>query len=377
MKQLFIILFFFLSIRVFSQVDNTSLYQNQYIDTLDEEMPYFKLQGLGYQKDIENFGPMMDGYTIFGFQFNPQLGYQVSKNVCVEGGVYLRKDFGYKDFNEVLPTFSIRYHKNDFKMIFGNLDGSLNHGLIEPIYAFERFMTNRMENGVQYILTKKKFDAEVWIDWQNVLYRLVDDYERLVVGVSTNAYKLKSDRFELKIPIQGTGRHNGGQIARGGTLGGPDTEGVYTNINGSAGLYYKYIIGKKHFDNMYIDMRYVGNLNNSRDSLIYKKFGDGMMANVGMNVYGTDIMLTYWYGSDYTSEFGGDLYSSLSSSITYAGTYKSYRNLLMLRFTSKFTLAKHITLTLRTEPQFDLDFRRFNCDFGFYLNFDKRVNLKK
>jgi hypothetical protein len=364
---------------LFSQVDNTSLYQNQYDDTLEEEMPYFKLQGLGYNKDIENFGPMIDGYTLFGLQFNPQLGYQLSKDLSIEGGVYLRKDFGYKDFNEVLPTFSIRYHKRDFKMIFGNLDGSLNHGLIEPIYAFERLITNRMETGVQYIVTKKKFDAELWIDWQHMLYRLVNDYERLLVGINTNWFKVKTDKFEFRVPIQGTGRHNGGQIARGGYINGPDVEGVYTHLNGSVGVFYKHNLDKKHLKSVYFDTRYVGNMNNTKDTsvYIYKRYGDGMLANVGINVFGSDLMLSYWYGSDYISEFGGALYSSESSSITYAGTYKSFRNYLILRLTSKFKLAKQVTLTLRTEPQWDIDFRRFSCDFGLYINFDKVVYLKK
>ena len=379
MKLLKFIFILCISSNLFSQVDNTSLYQNQYDDTLEEEMPYFKLQGLGYNKDIENFGPMIDGYTLFGLQFNPQLGYQLSKDLSIEGGVYLRKDFGYKDFNEVLPTFSIRYHKRDFKMIFGNLDGSLNHGLIEPIYAFERLITNRMETGVQYIVTKKKFDAELWIDWQHMLYRLVNDYERLLVGINTNWFKVKTDKFEFRVPIQGTGRHNGGQIARGGYINGPDVEGVYTHLNGSVGVFYKHNLDKKHLKSVYFDTRYVGNMNNTKDTsvYIYKRYGDGMLANVGINVFGSDLMLSYWYGSDYISEFGGALYSSESSSITYAGTYKSFRNYLILRLTSKFKLAKQVTLTLRTEPQWDIDFRRFSCDFGLYINFDKVVYLKK
>lgn len=364
---------------LFSQVDNTSLYQNQYNDTLEEEKAYFKLQGLGYNKDIENFGPMLDGYTLFGVQVNPQLGYQISKHVRIEGGVYLRQDFGHSGFNEVLPTFSIRYHKNDFKMIFGNLDGSLNHGLIEPIYAFERLMTNRMETGTQYILTKKKFDAEVWIDWQHMLYRLNNDYERLLVGINTNWFKLNTDKFEFRVPFQGTGRHNGGQIARGGYINGPDKEGVYTHLNGSIGVYLKYKLDKKHLKDIYFDTRYVGNKNNTKDTTvyIYKRYGDGMMANIGMHAFKQDIMLSYWYGSDYKSEFGGALYSSESSSITYAGTYKSFRNYLILRLTSKFKLADQLFLTLRTEPQWDIDFKRFSCDFGLYLNFDKQIFLKK
>jgi hypothetical protein len=374
-----VILIFLVYSSAFSQVDNSSLYQNQNNDTLEEEKAYVKLQGLGYNKDIENFGPMLDGYTLFGLQFNPQLGYKFSKNVSIEGGVYLRQDFGHKGFNEVLPTFSVRYQKNDLKMIFGNLDGSLNHRLIEPIYAFERLITNRMETGMQFIYTKKRFDGEVWIDWQHTLYRLVNDYERLLVGVNTNVCKVNTENFEFKIPIQGTGRHNGGQIARGGYVNGPDKEGVYTHLNGSIGVYFKYKLEKKHLKNIYFDTRYVGNRNNTKDSsvYVYKRYGDGMLANVGVNIFGSDLMLSYWYGSDYTSEFGGALYSSESSSITYAGTYKSYRNYLILRLTSKFKLANQVTLTLRTEPQWDIDFKRFSCDFGFYLNFDKQIFLKK
>lgn len=380
MKALKYIFILFLSSHVFSQVDNTSLYQNQSNDTIEEEKAYVKLQGLGYNKDIENFGPIIDGYTLFGYQFNPQLGYKFSKNVSIVGGVYLRQDFGYKKgFNEILPTFSIRYHKKDFKMVFGNLDGSLNHGLIEPIYAFERIMTNRMETGVQYILTKKRFDAELWIDWQHMLYRLVNDYERLLVGINTNWFKVNSDKFEFRVPIQGTGRHNGGQIARGGYINGPDVEGVYTHLNGSVGVYFKYKLEKKHLKSIYFDTRYVGNQNNTKDSsiYIYKRYGDGMLANIGVDAFGSDIMLSYWYGSDYISEFGGALYSSESSSITYAGTYKSFRNYLMLRLTSKYKLAKGMVLTLRTEPQWDLDFKRFSCDFGLYLNFEKQIFLKR
>lgn len=377
MKKILFVIFLFSAFNVLSQVDNSSLYINQQEDTVHENMPYVKLQGLGYMKDIENFGPMKDGYTIFGYQFNPQIGYQFTRNLAIEGGIYLRKDFGTKDFNEILPTFSIRYHKNDFKMIFGNLDGSLNHGLIEPIYAFENLMTKRMENGIQFLVKKKKYDIDLWINWQNMLYRMVNDYERFWAGMNYNALKINTDKIEFRVPLQGTVRHNGGQIARGGTVGGPDLEGVYTNLNGSAGLFLKYKLQNKKIEHVYVDARYVINKNNSNDSSILIKLGDGVMANIGFKVFKTDFMFTYWYGHDYLSEYGSDLYSSASTSITYAGTYKSFRDLIMLRVTRKIKLAEDVNVTVRAEPQYDLDFKRFNFDIGFYINFDKRLDLKK
>ena len=42
-------------------------------------------------------------------------------------------------------------------MIFGNLDGSIQHQLIEPIYNFERVITNRLENGAQFLINKISF----------------------------------------------------------------------------------------------------------------------------------------------------------------------------------------------------------------------------
>ena len=88
-------------------------------------------------KDNEYFGPIADGYTLFGTQINPQLGYKISRYLSLEAGVFLMKDFGNKNFTTIAPTYSLRYCKNNFKMIFGNLNGSINHNLIEPLYNFE------------------------------------------------------------------------------------------------------------------------------------------------------------------------------------------------------------------------------------------------
>ena len=196
-----------------AQVDNTSLLYDSFADTMKKDQTYLRLQGLGFLKNNENFGPMQDGYTLFGYQFNPQLGYHLSDELALEGGVYLQKDFGNSNFNSVAPTFSLKYRKKDFKMIFGTLEGSLNHRLIEPVYGFERVMTNRLENGLQFMLTKKRVDFDIWIDWQNMLYKLVDDYERFWMGVSGNAFKITKNEYSVKIPLQATARHNGGQIA--------------------------------------------------------------------------------------------------------------------------------------------------------------------
>jgi len=370
------ILIVFTCLQLNAQVDNTFLYTNVYDDTIPENTAFVKLQGLGFMKNIENFGPMQDGFTLFGYQFNPQIGFQMSPEFSLEGGVYLQKDFGNPKFNSIAPTFSLRYQKKDFKMIFGTLDGSLNHRLIEPMYGFDRFMTNRLENGAQFILTKKYFDFDIWIDWQNMLYRLVDDYERFWLGISANAFKYKKNKFSFQIPLQATARHNGGQIARGGFIG-KDREGVYTNLNYSAGLFVQHDIDHKYLESIYADGRLVVNENRSNDSTIYKKWSNGAMANIGCRLFGADVMLSYWYGSHYTSEFGGDTYWSASSSVTYAGTYKSYRNVLLLRITKTFKLAEQAYLTLRAEPLYDIDFNRFHYSYGFYLNFDKRIALRK
>jgi hypothetical protein len=249
---------------------------SQEMDTTHEKEAFLKIQNLNYLKNNEYYGYMADGYTQFGIQLNPQLGYQLSKNLSIEAGMFLSKDFGNKDFNNVDPTFSLRYHKKDFKMIFGNLNGSLNHRLIEPLYNFERVMTNRLEGGLQFMLNKPYYDFDVWADWQNMIYKGSNGAEKVWGGLSSHPLKLKRNQLEFKIPFQVTILHSGGQI---------DTSNgsMFTNWNYNAGAALTYTPASGPFQQFILDARYVGNVHYLFTPAQSEKDGYGVLANAGLH----------------------------------------------------------------------------------------------
>lgn len=370
MHNYLLILFACCAALSFSQPDNTSLLFNQETDTLHERQAFIKLQSLGYLKNNEYYGFIADGYTMFGAQLNPQLGYQLSRNFSIEGGVFLAKDFGNRDFSSIEPTFTLRYHKKDFKMIFGNLNGSLSHGLAEPLYNFERAITNRMEAGLQFLLNKRYMDFDIWADWQNMIYKQSNGAEKVWGGMSSNLLKLKRDQLEFKLPFQVTVLHSGGQIDT-------STGSMYTNWNANAGITLNYTPKAGKIRKIIFDARYVPRVHYLFTPAESETKGYGFLGNAGVTLYDTDILFSYWYGYNYTSDYGGYLYSSNSSTVYYARTYLRQRSLLFLRLTRRFQLAEHVALTLRAEPYYDFRQGVFEYSFGFYISLDEKIWLKK
>jgi hypothetical protein len=354
----------------FCQLDNSSLFINKSVDTTQEKTFFIKVNNLNYMKNNEYAGLIADGFTLFGLQFNPQLGYQISKEVSVEGGIFLMKDFGNSQFATIAPTFVLRYKKGDFRMNFGNIDGSLNHRLIEPLYNFERVISNRLESGAQFLINKKHFDLDAWVDWRKATYPLSNNREIIWSGINLNLGKFKFKQYEFTIPLQGTIHHKGGQIDTSG-------EQMFLNYNYSAGLAVKYKFDSGKIQSIYADAQYVTSQRNLFDTVVFKNNGNGFFANLGVNAFQTQLVFTYWFGDSYRNDFGGLLYSSESSSVHHVGTFQRYRSLIIMRLSRTFVLAPKVLLTLRVEPYYDFIQSRFEYSYGFYINFDDKFTLKK
>lgn len=354
-----------------AQLDNSSLLYDNATDSSHSRQAYLRVQNLNFLKNNEYYNPFADGYTLFGVQFNPRLGYQLAKNVSVEGGIFLSKDFGNSRFTVIEPSFTFRYDKGDFKMLFGNIDGSLSHQLIEPVYNFERVITRRQESGLQFLLNKKYCDFDIWVDWQDAIYPYSNKQEKIWGGFSGNLLKLKSERAELKIPFQMTVYHEGGQI---------DTThlGLTKNFNYAPGLVLQLFPASGPIKKIVADGRYVIRTNDYIDSVSTKSQGSGVIGNIGITTRkNLDLMLSYWYGDDFYNEMGGYLYSSKSKTVAYSNYYSErYRSLLILRVTQRLSLPGNVALTLRAEPHYDLIKQIFEYSFGVYIRIDERFWLK-
>jgi hypothetical protein len=73
--------------------------------------------------------------------------YYANPNLAVTLGAYLRKDFGNEGIYDAEPLFSIKYHKRNLTLVFGSLEGNIQHNYIEPLYDVERKVTTPIEYG--------------------------------------------------------------------------------------------------------------------------------------------------------------------------------------------------------------------------------------
>lgn len=357
------------SVTGYGQLNNQAFEQRLQVTEADSGKLFLGLNFLGFGKNNEYFDTTVDGYTLFGYQFNPYLSYNISKNVRFDAGVYAQKDFGNDEYSDVKPTLSLKVTNRNFNMIFGTLEGSIHHGLIEPLYDFENVLNNRLENGLQALWMKEGLFLDAWIDWQNMIYFNDTEPERFTAGISFNKTLFRAGGFHIDLPIQILGNHQGGQID---SVDNP----VITIYNAAAGLTLE--SESAGFVRTWGLKSYVAGYNTSSDLFPYKE-GTGIFINPYVTTkIGLTLMGSYWRANQFLTVQGGDLYPSIHEN--YPTRVDEERDFFMLRILYDKKLADGLTLTARAEPFYDTYAEALEYSFGLYLNFSDRfflLNAKK
>lgn len=376
----------FLSGNGFAQYDNTPFLHNLPQDSAKVRSVFLNFETLSFLKNNEYSSYIADGYTLFGFQFLPYFSYQPVKNVRVNAGVYLQKDFGNNDFTRIEPYFSVKLSRKNLNVIFGNLEGSLNHRLIEPLYDFERVLNDRQEFGLQFQYNRRNFTSDLWVNWENFIYRGDSEQEEITGGlILRKSFQLSS--LEIGVPIQLFVYHKGGQIDS-------SSDNLLTRLNAAGGIDLRLNLGdflqSVHGSAFYIhSINDDPNLDNSPravsppsgpflpqypeaskgDTLVYGN-GKGFFANLGLDLkHNIRLMASFWIADNFASPRGGQLYPSESSSFKKAGLVVNRRTLIIARLFHDWKITNRTTFTTRFEPYWDLNTNAFEYSFGFYLNF--------
>jgi hypothetical protein len=289
--------------------------------------------------------------------------------VRLDAGVYAQKDFGNDDYSDVKPTLSLKIINRNFHFIFGTLEGSIHHRLIEPLYDFERVLNNRLENGLQVLWMKEDLFLDAWVDWQKMIYFNDSEPERFTAGISFNKTLFRSNGFHIDLPVQGVASHQGGQID---TVDNP----VITRYNGAVGLTLE--SESAGFVRAWGLKSYLVGYRTSSDDLNYQD-GFGFLINPYVTTrFGLTVMGSYWRGNEFLTIQGGALYPSVNE--LYPARVDEERDLIMLRFLYDLKISDGLTLSARAEPFYDTYAEAIEYSFGLYLNFSDRfflVNAKK
>ncbi|TAF68301.1 MAG: hypothetical protein EAZ55_00020 [Cytophagales bacterium] len=366
----FIVLLFLSLPNGFAQLNNEVFEDRFHLIPERKDYLYFYLDNLNFSKNNEYFNKIVLGRTYFGYQLSPSLVYYPAENVRVQAGFYAWKDFGNDEYSKVLPLFSIKFNKDSLSMTIGNYQSGLSHRLIEPLFEFERLITNRWENGLQIQYHKKHFYADIFGDWQVMIYDNSPFQEQVFAGISAYYRIFDKPNFVLQIPLQFVIQHKGGQINTG-------QQSLINTINQAVGLSVE-VKNISHFlKAVRSDNYWVGYQGVEIDSLEVQTdiLGSGMYLNLNFDTEMGNIMFSYWDAENFNSAQGGYLYRSVSrQDSTYT---EKRRQLLILRTMSDFKIAENLWLTLRFEPYYDFQNQLFEFSNALYLTYKPSIKIAR
>jgi len=370
MKFTLSLIFFAMAVQVHAQLNNTSFDWSRPVEASDSGRFSLGVNTLGFTKNNEYFNKIADGYTLFGYQLNPYLSYQPFANARFDVGIYVQKDFGINGYETIQPTYSFKYKKHDAYLIFGTLDGSVSHRLVEPLYDFEKVLVDRLENGMQLVMDKDKLFLDAWVDWQKMIYKGDDEQEEVTGGVSIDYKILNKENSTLSIPLQGVVFHRGGQFD-------DNPNPLVTWWNSAAGINFE-----KRSTGWLQSIRFASYYLYFKDFSFQKlgiyEDGSGVYLNIEAKTnFNMEFMASYWRGHEFVSVMGGQLYPSVSSTFKTPNHLEDTRELLILRVFHNIKVAENLQLSTRFEPFYDLGNEKFEFSHGFYLNYTTNFKFKK
>jgi hypothetical protein len=357
-----VLLFVFLLVarNSFAQFDNTALENIIRPDSTFRNEVHFNFYNFNYVRNYEYTNKFHDGYTLYGTQLEPQVVYFANPNLAITAGAFLRKDFGRNGIQSAKPLFNLKYHKRDLTLVFGSLEGSINHNYIEPLYDFEFKITNPVEYGTQLLVEHQKFRLDAWIAWQHMIYTGDAAKEEIIGGLSTESVLTQGSGWKLSLPAQFIAFHQGGQIDVLKSVP------ISTLFNGATGLkLHKALDGQ------------VRSLYTYNYIAVYKDFsptkrrpyqgGFGLWLNAGMDTRFGSLLASYWKGNRFISIKGMPLYESVSTTFNDYGYTQRSRNIISLRYAYQKELIPDLYLDVRLEPHVDLDHTDKQLQFNHSL----------
>ncbi|MHB1179517.1 MAG: hypothetical protein ACYCZO_14455 [Daejeonella sp.] len=348
MKKIFSLLILISALNTLSaQILNDSLEYRIRPDSLKTGELHLSIFNFNYLRNYEYFNKIQDGYTLFGAQLEPQLLYYAHPRLSVSAGVHLRKDFGGRGIYRTYPLFSIKYQKGNTTLVNGVLEGNIHHRMIEPVFDFEKKITEPVEYGTQFIISNRSLFLDAFVNWKRMIYKPSPEQEQILGGFSSDISLFKNEKLSLTLPLQLTAFHQGGQI---------DVVDIPLQTLVNTAIGFKLKVPTQGFINAFRSENYYTSYTDFSftTTQAYSR-GGGWYLNSGFDTKYGSIIGTYWNANGYISSNGMPIFQSVSQHISHAGFTEKNRQLLMLRYSYQKRLIPNLYLDFRFEPMMDLN----------------------
>ena len=321
-------------------------------------------------KNNEYFGNIATGYTLFGNMMSPSITFNPNKFLRLQTGVFIRRDFGNDKFESIIPTMTMKAQKNGFAVVVGTLEGNVSHHMIQPLFHAERYMSKHVENGGQFLVNKKRFQSDMWIDWEKMIYPGSQFNEIITAGLSMNSIVFNKKHFKIALPMQGIIHHYGGQINSN------PFDHIISIWNRAVGLSLRYENLKGIFSEIKSENFYVHDRDISPFKQTVVHIGDGYYFNFSFKTkFHFSALASYWNGLNYYSPLGNPLFQSQSSfDVTF---FEPNRHLLLFSFQYEEEILPNFFVDVRYEPYFDLLNKLHEYSYSAYFIYRSEFKIFK
>jgi len=334
---------------------------------------YFQFEGTSFFQNNEYFSPFAYGYTGIGFFAKPSITYTFSKRFKMYGGIYLLKFSGLDHFSQSIPFFSVQYKiSKSLELVMGNIYGTANHHLEEPLFRVDRYYRNHLESGLQFLWHSKHFQSDLWLNWENFIWFGDKAQEQLTVGSSSRLILYQHKKLSIFIPIQLLVKHKGGQLAPG-----PHPT-LTTVVNSLSGLNVRFKINKTssvQFSQYMAFYEGISHPTYGEDGYLPYDEGWGSYTKLILHWKHFHFQAAYWYGHQFIAPLGETQFQSVSE--INPDFIRENRKLITPRIWYSRSIAKGVKLQAGSNGYYDCTSHQFDYSYDLYIHINTDFFLKK
>lgn len=300
---------FFLLIISFVFWSNTIFAQQ---DSIQNNSLFLTIDNLNFLKNNEYSNNIADGYTLIGSQLHPKVSFYPHPKAKLELGLFGLTYAGLNQYHKIIPTFTFSYFMENAQFNIGSYYDENNHKLIAPLMTDERNLDERViENGLQYLYKIKNFEIDTWLNWEHFIFRNDTKNEEFVLGLNAIYSPIQKNNWQLDISLQNLFYHRGGQI----NTDKLESRNVFTMRHSALGLQLqKTLESESKFSlSSYIIQHQTG----EKPEEYFYKSGYGSLTNLDYSFNSWTIGVGYWYGNEFVSPRGDDIFQSVSTKVDY------------------------------------------------------------
>ena len=338
--------------------------QEDAVESSKSESLSFRIRNMNFIKNNEYSHPLIEGYTLTGYFFQPELIYSPSERFSLSLGAHILRYSGAGRFSAFRPLVSATYHFAPGAVLtLGTLSGSGTHRMYDPHFNKERIYNEWAEEGLQLNFSGDRLYNDTWLSWENFIFRGDSVREVFTAGESFRySSSLIDGLFSFEIPLQLQFKHFGGQISDY-----PEPVETYFNLSAGAKVSFRPLGGR--YGNAGFEYTQFLSDELTGSSTTGLSFGHAGWFRLNYEYRNLYLEAGYWIAGNYYAPNGNPIFGSVSG--FGEGTIFADRRIATGTISYKLIPDSFFELFIGFDGYYDTRLRRFDSSATLHLKFDR------